>query len=114
MAVGTDHFAFGDLVDEVVPAPVTKPFGNVERLVAEVIELEHDRVGLATVNAGMIGEVVDEKCRSLGGEQRASPHRGTDVAIAIACVVLLFVRRPARTAVVVALALGFPPPSELI
>lgn len=52
MAVGTDHFALLDLIENAMPVPVGKRLPDAEQLVvAEVIELEDDRVPLATVNA---------------------------------------------------------------
>ncbi len=52
MTVCTNDVAGVDLVENRLPATVAQTFGDVEVLVPEVVELEHERVSLAAVDAG--------------------------------------------------------------
>jgi hypothetical protein len=74
VAVRAHHVALGDLFDERLPAAVTQTLGDVERLVAEMVELEHDRIRLAAVDTRMAGEVLDEERGPFG---RKSVRRRT-------------------------------------
>jgi hypothetical protein len=51
VAVGADHLAFRDLLEDALPASVRERLRHIEALVAEVVELENDGVGLTAINA---------------------------------------------------------------
>jgi hypothetical protein len=51
VTICTNDLALGDLVEDGLPASPADARGDREFLVADVIELEDDRVGLAAVNA---------------------------------------------------------------
>jgi hypothetical protein len=59
VTVGTDHIALLDLVEDALPVAGGKGMADIERLLSEVVELEHDRIGLAAFGAGMAAEVLD-------------------------------------------------------
>ena len=113
MAVGADHLALCDLVEDAPPAPVGERGGDVEGLVSEVVELEDDRVGLAAVDAGVGAEVLDEIRRALERKLLLPAAGLIHVALFIRQVVLAFVGRSTLAAHVVALTATLPPPIEL-
>src|SRR5258708_38952240 len=78
-----------------------------------MVELEHERIGLAAVRARPLAEEVDEIGGTFGDERLFSASRIRDGALAVGRVVLLFVRRPAGTAVVFALPALLSAPSEI-
>lgn len=51
MTVCTNDLALCHLVEDALPLAVSEACGDAEFLVAEMIELEDDRVGLAAVHA---------------------------------------------------------------
>ena len=51
MTVGAHDVALGDFRDERFPAAIAQSLGDVERLLLQVLELEHDRVRFAAVDA---------------------------------------------------------------
>lgn len=56
MTVCTNDLALADLVEDRLPAAIADAFGDVEALVVEMVELEHERIGLASVDAGSVAE----------------------------------------------------------
>jgi hypothetical protein len=61
MAVRAAHLALVDLCFDTCPCTPSSGIGRyVGDLVPDVIELEHDDVSLATVDAWMLSEVVDD------------------------------------------------------
>src|SRR5215218_5010110 len=64
MAVRADHLALLGLVQHGPPAPMGQVLTDVEGLVAQVVELEHERVPHPAVNAWVAGEVLEEQPRS--------------------------------------------------
>jgi hypothetical protein len=112
MAVRADDFAFRDLVEDVSPAPIRKRLGYVERLVAEMVELEDDRVMLTAVDARVRAKVLEEILGALERERLLPRARLVDVALPVRQVVLPVVLRSARLAKVVALPDLLPPPVE--
>jgi hypothetical protein len=114
MAVRTDHRASLDLVEYRLPFVAADAHGDAEALVPDVVELEHQRVGLSAVDARPLAEELDEVGRALGDQRALSTRRIGDVALAVGRIVLLFVCSPTRATVVVALALGLPMPGELV
>lgn len=57
MTVCTNDVALGHLVENALPRAVSKSLPDAEFLVSEVIELEHDRVALAAVDAWVLTQV---------------------------------------------------------
>jgi DNA-binding LacI/PurR family transcriptional regulator len=51
MTVCTNDLALADLGEHRLPAVIADAFGDVEALVAEMVELEHERIALAAVDA---------------------------------------------------------------
>jgi len=47
MTVCTNDVALGDLVEDRLPVAVTEALSDAEALVAQVVELEHQRIALA-------------------------------------------------------------------
>jgi hypothetical protein len=66
MTVCTSYLAFRDLVDDALPATVAEALGDAECFVPEVVELQHERVGLPAVHAGSIAEERHEIRGALG------------------------------------------------
>jgi hypothetical protein len=113
MAVGADNLACGDLVEYRLPSPVGYVRGDVEVLRPEMVELQDERIGLTTVNAGTRTEEVDEIIHPLHDERALALHGVRDVALAVQPVVFLFVRGSARPAVVISLASRLSAPGEV-
>jgi hypothetical protein len=90
MAVSANDIALRDLFEDPVPVVIRQPSSDVEALVAKVIELEHHRIGLSTVAAGVCFEVREQDLRAL---PKALPllHRGS---ILVQITVLQIVRPP--------------------
>jgi hypothetical protein len=81
VAVCANDIALGDLVKDGLPAAPADACGDGELLVAEVIELENDRIGLAAVGAGMTAKELDEKGRAFDDEHVFPERRRRDVAL---------------------------------
>jgi hypothetical protein len=112
MAVGANDLACGDLVEYRLPFPVGYVRGDVEVLGTEMVELQDKRIGLTTVDARPRAEEPDEIVHPLRDERTFALHGVRDVALPVLPVVLLFVRGPARPAVVVSLAARLSAPGE--
>ena len=69
MTVCTNYVACGDLVEHRLPVAVGEASGDVEVLVPEMVELEHERIGLATVDTRPLTKELDEISGALGDEQ---------------------------------------------
>ncbi len=54
MTVCTNDLALCHLVEDALPFAVSKALPDTELLVSEMVELEHDRVGLAAVRTRML------------------------------------------------------------
>src|ERR1700742_4687789 len=61
MTVCTNDVALGDLVEDRLPVTVAEALSDAEALVAQVVELEHERIALAAVDAGVLVEEADGK-----------------------------------------------------
>jgi hypothetical protein len=103
MTVCTNHVAGVDLIEHSLPATVAKTNGDVEVLVPQMVELEHERIGLATVDAGPLTKEFDEIGGALGDEHSFSAYSVRNVALAVCRIVLPFVSGSASAAVVVPL-----------
>jgi len=89
MAVRADDLAFLDLLDDGLPSVIEEVLADIETLVADVVELEHDGVRLPALDARMRSEVLDEGERALVTEPTLH-HRGlVDVALPVGEGVLL-------------------------
>jgi hypothetical protein len=114
MAVGAHHFALRDLVGDRLPAAIAQARADIEELVAEVIELEHYRVGLAAVDTRMRDEVFDQVRVAFLCEAALAAGRGFDVIGAVGDVMLVVIFGSARTAIVVPLSSFLAPPAEFL
>jgi hypothetical protein len=83
MAVRANHIACRDLVEDRLPFPVTEVRGDVEVLRPEVIELQDDQVGLATVDAEPLAEELEEIARPLGDKHAFSLNRVRDIPVVV-------------------------------
>jgi hypothetical protein len=57
MTVCTNDLALCHLVEHRLPTMVPPDRCDAEFLVPQVVELEHDRVGLAAIRAGMLAQI---------------------------------------------------------
>ena len=114
VTVCTNDVALCNLVENALPVAVPDSLGYAELLVPQMVELEDDEVGLSAVDARMLAQERDQILQPFGGHDPLSLLCLVDVALAIGLVVLLLVRGPARSAVVVALAPRLAPPSEVL
>jgi len=99
MAVGADDLAFRDLLDDGLSAVIEEVLTDIEGLVADVVELEHDRVRLPALDARMRSEVLDQSECALVTEPTLHHRCLVDVALPVGEVVLLAIggaTRPAR------------------
>ena len=76
MTVCTNHVALCHLVENALPGPVSKAIADAELLVSQMVELEHDRIGLATIGARSGLENLDQVpgplvCRGLSSQRGA-------------------------------------------
>jgi hypothetical protein len=83
VAVPADDLAFLDLGKDRFPPVVRHLLRDVEVLVAEMVELENDRIGFAAVDARVVREVLEEQ----SGAFRVAPSipglGETDVLLAV-------------------------------
>ncbi|MGH2878078.1 MAG: hypothetical protein ACRDK4_00490 [Solirubrobacteraceae bacterium] len=113
MAVRAHDLALGDLIDDGVPGVRSQSCADVEALVPEVVELQDERVGLAAVDAGMVGKEVHEQTCAFSRDRSLSTIGVRDVSVTICAVVLAFVRSTAGLTVVIALAASLATPGEI-
>jgi hypothetical protein len=114
VAVTAHDLAFVDLREDVGPRIVRELGPDVEALVAKVVELENDWVGLPAVDARVLREVLEEKLRPFSPELGLPVLRSRDVSRTILQVVLTPVRGLAGAAVMLPHPLGAAMPGELI
>ena len=112
MTVCTNDVALGDLVEDGLPVAVTEALCDAEALVAQVVELEHQRIALAAVDAGVLAEEADEKGGPFADDGLLPSLRIGEIAVAVRCVVLLLVLSSASAAVVVELPACPPSPGK--
>jgi hypothetical protein len=94
MAVRADDLALRDLREDRRPRPVRERGTDVERLVAEVVELEHHGIGLTAVSARIRGEVLEQMGDAFPSERLLALTHLSDVPASIRDVVLVLVRPP--------------------
>ncbi|TML37637.1 MAG: hypothetical protein E6G29_01065 [Actinobacteria bacterium] len=114
MAVGAHDLALRHFFEDALPAATFEHLADPKQLLADVVEVEDDWIGLPTVDAGVAPEEVDQIPRA--GQPDLPLRSGSlvDVAFLIGQVVLLAVRGSTRPAEAVALPLSFALPSELL
>jgi hypothetical protein len=113
VAVSADDLALCDLVQNALPPAIVYRGSDRESLVADVVELEDDRVCFAAVDARVRFEVLDEIHGPIAKHLSLQLRRLIDVALAVGLVVLSAVGRAAWPAEIVALALPLPTPCKL-
>jgi hypothetical protein len=113
MAVCAHHVTLRDLVEDSAPAAPADTRGDRKLLLAEMIELEDDRVCLAAVGAWMRSEVLNEKRGALSHKRVFPPRRRGNVALSVCDVVRPFVGGTARAAIRIELSHGPSMPGEL-
>ncbi|HWM62763.1 MAG TPA: hypothetical protein VNP96_02110 [Solirubrobacterales bacterium] len=64
VTVCTNHLALCNLVEDFLPFMAPPALGDAEFLVPEMVELQHDRIGLAAVDAGVFVTVIEANRRS--------------------------------------------------
>jgi hypothetical protein len=114
MAVPAHDIAFRDLGDDCLPLPVRQLVGDAERLVAQVVELEYDRIRFPAIDTRVFAEVRDEQFGSLRVTPRVALSRQLDVLLPVLEVVEPTVLGLAGPAVVVSLPLVTPAPRKPI
>ncbi len=113
VTVCTDYVTRGDLVEHCLPVAGAYAYRDGEVLVSKMVELQDERVGLAAVNAWTLTEELYEIGHALLDENLFAAYGIRDVALAMRRIMLLFIGRSARAAVVVPLAARLPVPSEV-
>ena len=93
MTVCANDLALRDLVEDALPVPGVELGADREPLVPKVVELEHDRVRVAAVDARMGHEVLDEIRGPLQRETLPQDPGLIDVALPVRRVVLPSRRR---------------------
>jgi hypothetical protein len=93
MAIRTHDLALGDLVQHRLPATLIDPSRDAELLVAQMIELEDERIALPAVDAVSLAKEIDEVCVAPGDKRAFAAHRAGDISVFVPFVVLVQVRR---------------------
>ncbi len=75
MTVCTNHLALCHLVQDALPLAVSKALPDAELLVPEMVELQHDWVGLTAVHTGMLAQIRDQERDPFGDQDSLAPHR---------------------------------------
>jgi hypothetical protein len=114
MTVCTNDVALCNLVEHVLPAPALDALRDRELLVPQVIELEDDRIALATVDAWVLSQKRNQKEGPFFDQRLLSLASQGDVSLFVGQVMLSMVGRSAGPAIVVALPSCPPPPGEFI
>jgi hypothetical protein len=104
MTVCTNDVALCNLVEHVVPIAISDASRDREFLVAQVVELQHDGIGLAAIDARVVAEIGDEENEPLFELGSLPPRCSVDVALFVGSVVLLLVPGAAGPAVGIPLA----------
>jgi hypothetical protein len=113
MAVAADDLALLDLEQDVFPRARGERTADRELLVAKMVELEHNRVGLAAVDAGVRGKVCEEIASALELQLALEPACLGDVLCTVREVVLPSIAGLAVSAMMLALPLVPPMPREI-
>ena len=65
MTISTNHVALCDLVEHGLPAVVAQSLGDIEVLVPQMVELEDERICLATIHARPLAKELDKEGSAL-------------------------------------------------
>ncbi|HEX6204659.1 MAG TPA: hypothetical protein VFZ29_02485 [Solirubrobacterales bacterium] len=114
MTVCTNDVALCNLVEHVLPAPALKACRDREFLVPQVVELQHDRIVLAAVDAGVFSQEGDDKKGPLFDQGFLALPGSGDVALFVGPIVLPLVLGPAGTAIGLSLPLLPAVPGEFL
>jgi len=98
VAVRADDFALCHLLEDALPAPVRELIPDVEALVAQMVQIEDDRIGLTAVAARVRGEVLEEEQRPLMAPAPLLRRRPLLVELAVSRIVGLSVGGAASAA----------------
>jgi hypothetical protein len=88
MAIGANHLASLHLFEDGPPPPLLEPLAYLKALFADMIEFEHNGIGLAAVSAGVFTEVVDQEASPPQPFSPLERCRVLDVTSAIGLIVL--------------------------
>src|SRR5262245_55116165 len=87
MAVCAPNFALRDLAPDRVPWNAEVDHGaDVRSLVSKMIEVQHVRIGLSAIDAGMLYQVFEHKTTQSHRRMPSSCRRIADLAILVAHV----------------------------
>src|SRR4051812_9883671 len=104
MAVRAHDLALVHFLEDFLPRSVVKSLGDVELLVAQVIELEDDGIGFAAIRARMRREEIDQQEGAFELKLFLTPASLRDVLFAVRQVMLTPIGGLARAAMVLSLA----------
>ena len=114
MTVRTLDLALVDLVEDALPVAVRQRRTDVEALIAEMVELEHEGIGLPTDATRMMREEREEIAGSRQGLRLFALTCLVDVPLAVGDIVALFVCGATRPAEAVALVPVLTAPGEVL
>jgi hypothetical protein len=114
MAVRADDIALIDLGEDVFPWSFPQAFADAEPFLAEVVELQDERIALSAVHAWMLAKERDEIGSPFADDPLGAAAGRIDVVLLVAGTVLVPVRGSTGPAVVVTLPTGFSTPGEFI
>jgi hypothetical protein len=114
MTVCTNDLASCNLVEDRLPRQVADALRDIEALVANVVELKDQRVGLAAVRTRPLAKDLEEQLDTRQGCCPLALLRILDVAVMVLRVMLPFIGSAARAAVVVPLPPALSPPGEVV
>ena len=114
MAVGAHDLALSHLGQDVLPWAVANSLADAEALIAQVVELQDERVVLPAIGAGVLAQIRNEVSGALSDDlARPSPRR-VDIALPVSRIVLVLVRAATWPAIVVSLPSLLPAPGEFV
>jgi hypothetical protein len=114
VTVCTNDLALCNLVEDALPASIPEALADAELFIAEMVELEDDRVILAAIDARMVTYIGQEILEPLRDQRLLPAASLVDVPLSMGSIVLLLVSGPTGTAVIVPLATGFSPPGKVL
>jgi hypothetical protein len=114
VAVSADDVALRDLVQDFLPVPACELVGDLESLVAQVIELEDHRIDFAAIGAWVSSKELDQIPRPLFGALSLSFRLRIGVLLPVREIVLPTVGGAAWRTHVVSLPFSLSAPGELL
>jgi hypothetical protein len=113
VAIRADDLTALNLFEDALPSVTLESVSDRESLLADVVELEDDRVDLSTVPTGMLFKVGEKVLRPFARDLLAEPVGPRYVSLTVGAVMLGAVRGSAGAAKIVALG-PIPAPRELV